>query len=142
MVSRLSASTLARWIAVLAALVMVVTTAAAGVGYVFCARTGTTHARPCCPQHRVHAKNRQPLPPRILNARSCCESRSLPDSSVPALESSSGASLASSAALVQDAWALQPRSGAGRPLFRQRWPIRAGPIEATERRARLQVYLI
>lgn len=147
MVFRLSAQTLSRWIAVLSALVLLVTTSLAGATYVFCARTGTTHAQSCCPRHRVHAKHvgakeRKPVPARIQSARSCCESRSLPGSQVSTLELSSSAVQVSFSALVQDAWALRSSFRAAGVLAPKRWPIRAGPLEGAERRAQLQVYLI
>jgi hypothetical protein len=147
MVFRLSAQTLIRWIAALSALVLVVTTSLAGAKYVFCARTGTTHAHSCCPRHRVHAKlvdpkERKPVPARILRARSCCESRSLPGSNVSALELSSSAVQVPITALVADAWELHPSFRAASELSPKRWPIRAGPLEAAERCAELQVYLI
>lgn len=147
MVSRLSASTLTRFMAVLSALVLVVASSLAGARYVFCARTGTTHAHSCCARHRVQAKpvqakQRKPAPARVLSARSCCEPRSVPVPNVSALELASTAVHVSFTALAEDAWQTLPRSIPASTLCPRRWPIRAGPLEAAERRAALQVYLI
>jgi hypothetical protein len=53
----------------------------------------------------------------------------------PALE-------ASSVALAQEAWDASGWLGAACERHQEAWPIRAGPLGASQRRAWLQVFLI
>jgi hypothetical protein len=141
-VSNLATQTWSRWTAALAALVLVVTAVAAGAQYVVCLKTGTTHSRACCAQRQAKSAQRGPEPARFLAKRSCCEPRTLPRSGASAIEHAPPVLQAASAALVQEAWDMRLVLLRASERRAEQWRIRAGPEEAAERRARLQVFLI
>ena len=141
-VSSLGAQSWSRWAAALAALVLVVTAVAAGARYVVCARTGTTHSHSCCPKRHAKASERPAEPVRVVAAGSCCEPREVPASGASAIEHVPPALEASSLALTQEAWEASFWLTATRERRGEAWPIRAGPLGASQRRAWLQVFLI
>lgn len=141
-VSSIGAQGWSRFVAALAALVLVVTAVAAGARYVVCARSGTTHTRACCAQPRAKAFERPPSPAEYVPARSCCEPRVVPMLGGSATQHVPPALEAGSPAITQVAWDARLRGAAACEPRGGHWPIRAGPREQAERRALLQVFLI
>ena len=141
-----AARTWSRWAAALAALVLVVTTVAAGARYVICLRTGTTHSHACCAKRHAKAltkgEQKAPRGAEIASSRSCCEAQAVPAPGVMAVEQALPALQATAATLPQEAWSVRPTFAPASLQPAMDWPIRAGPTAHAERLARLQVFLI
>lgn len=127
--------------AALAALVLMLTAVAAGARYVVCTRTGTIHSHSCCAQRHAKASQR-PVEPARFVAPTCCEPREVPASGVSATELARPALEANSTALAREAWDDRSWLPAACERPGEDWPIRAGPLGVSQRRAWLQVFLI